>query len=280
MPTGFANDTTKRGDLFVDFPENIIIVPELNGRHDHTPVDDLAADIETNGQLVPVICRKDDQGQPVLVAGHRRWRAIVQINKKNPETPRKIKFTYEKVNETEAFTMAIRENRHRKDVSPVDDAANIHVLRKRFNYTDEDIAAVYFPEAKKPEEKAESLRFVKQRAALIELAPEAAQAVRDGKVKLTAAVQLAKLTKDQQRAKVAAGGKVKVSDVAKPSKKGKDASSADSECAKMKNAALLLLRSVPLEDLKSDDNDVVYVNRKLLMRLGKFVQDEIPEVEF
>jgi ParB-like chromosome segregation protein Spo0J len=181
-------------------------------------VETLAADIAKNGQLVPVICRKNDQGLPVLVAGHRRYRAICLLNERNPEQPMRVKFEYAAVTEVEAFSMAIRENRNRKDVSPIDDCANIITLRKRFQFTDEDIATIYFPEAKTDEEKAEALRYVKQRASLVELAPEAADAVREGRVKLTAAVGLAKLTKDQQREKVSRPGRVKVSDVAKKSK--------------------------------------------------------------
>jgi ParB-like chromosome segregation protein Spo0J len=225
MAVEFANETTKRAcALYSDWPENILIVPELNGRHEHTDVETLAADIAKNGQLVPVICRKSDQGLPVLVAGHRRYRAICLLNERNPEQPMRVKFEYAAVSEVEAFSMAIRENRNRKDVSPIDDCANIITLRKRFNSTDEDIAAVYFPEAKTDEEKAEALRYVKARASLVELAPEAADAVREGRVKLTAAVGLAKLTKDQQREKVARPGKVRVSDVAKkPIRKAKPA---------------------------------------------------------
>ena len=225
MAVEFANETTKRAcALYSDWPENILIVPELNGRHEHTDVETLAADIAKNGQLVPVICRKSDQGLPVLVAGHRRYRAICLLNERNPEQPMRVKFEYAAVTEVEAFSMAIRENRNRKDVSPIDDCANIITLRKRFNSTDEDIAAVYFPEAKTDEEKAEALRYVKQRASLVELAPEAADAVREGRVKLTAAVGLAKLTKDQQREKVARPGKVRISDVAKkPIRKAKPA---------------------------------------------------------
>jgi ParB-like chromosome segregation protein Spo0J len=219
MAVEFANETTKRAcALYSDWPENILIVPELNGRHEHTDVETLAADIAKNGQLVPVICRKNDQGLPVLVAGHRRYRAICLLNERNPEQPMRVKFEYAAVTEVEAFSMAIRENRNRKDVSPIDDCANIITLRKRFQFTDEDIATIYFPEAKTDEEKAEALRYVKQRASLVELAPEAADAVREGRVKLTAAVGLAKLTKDQQREKVSRPGRVKVSDVAKKSK--------------------------------------------------------------
>ena len=261
MAVEFANDTTKRASaLYSDYPENIIIMPELNGRHEHTEVDGLAADIAANGQLMPVLCRKNDQGLPVLIAGHRRYRSICLLNERNPEQRIKIKFEYAAVSEVEAFGMAIRENRQRKDVSPIDDCANIRTLQKRFNYTDEDVAKVYFPEAVTDAEKAEALRFVKQRAALVELAPEAAQAVRDGRVKITAAVGLARLTKDQQRAKVSQPGKVKVSDV-KPNTASKPKAVTPAPVKPSENKAFTkaiydLLSDVPVDDLDDKGMDL------------------------
>ena len=136
------------------------------------------------------------------------------VKRAQPGTAYGVEFEYAAVSEVEAFSMAIRENRDRKDVSPIDDCANIITLRKRFNSTEKNCGCL-FPEAKTDEEKVEALRYVKARALLVELAPEAADAVREGRVKLTAAVGLAKLTKDQQREKVARRGKVRVSDVAK-----------------------------------------------------------------
>ena len=220
MAVEFANNTTKRaGAEYRDWPENIIIMPELNGRHEHTDVEGLAADIRANEQIQPVGIRKNDQGMPVLIYGHRRWRAITLLNERYPTERRYIKCTYTSaVSDAEAFQMAIRENRCRKDVSPVDDCANMRTLENKFGYNHEDIAKVYFPEAATEAEFAEALRYVKQRLALKELAPEAVEAVRNGRAEITAAVGLAKMTKDQQREVVAKPGKIKVKDVTKPPK--------------------------------------------------------------
>ncbi len=210
MAAKFETEMTRAGDMFSDLPENIRLAPELNGRHEHTDVEALAADIEAHGQHTPVIIRKDDEGYPVLVAGHRRYRAITLLNERN-ETKRKVLCTYRSnISPLDALRYAISENRFRKDVSPIDDAANMALLRDKFALTETDIAAIYFPETPAA---AESLRFVRQRLPLVELASEAAQAVRDGRVKLTAAVALAKLSKAQQRAKVATPGKVRAASV-------------------------------------------------------------------
>jgi ParB-like chromosome segregation protein Spo0J len=282
MAVEFSNDSMSRaGALYTDYPENIVIMPELNGRHEHTDVEDLAADIEKNGQLQAVKIRKNDQGQPVLVYGHRRYRAICLLNERNPDNRRKIRCEYTAATDAEAFGMAIRENRCRKDVSPIDDCANITTLRNLFSLTDEDIAAVYFPEAKTDAEKAEALRFVKQRAALVELAPEAAQAVRDGRVKITAAVGLAKLTKDQQRTKVAGTGKVKVSDVTKAPSKAATAPSQPTKAQTKPAAApslskviFSLLDDVSAEDLNCAENEWLSVKRVKLLELASFCAPE------
>jgi ParB-like chromosome segregation protein Spo0J len=214
MAVTFTGEIGRADAVYSAFPEEIVVIPELNGRHEHTDVEALASDIEANEQLQPVSCRKDDQGRPVLVYGHRRYRAICLLNERNPKSPRKIFFTYKKLTEGEAFVAAIGENRFRKDVSPIDDAANIEILRRKFGKTDEEIARIYFPEAL-PLDPA-PLKFVKDRAALIELAPEAAQAVRDGRMKLTAAVALSKLSREQQKKKVAKAGRIKGKDIKAP----------------------------------------------------------------
>ncbi len=260
MAVEFANDTTKRaGALYTDLPENIIIMPDLNGRHEVTDIEALAADIEANGQDTPVALRKNDQGLPVLIYGHRRWMAICLINKrKKPgQTKMNIVGNYYSVTEAEAFEMAIRENHNRKAPSAMDDCANINMLRKRFKYPDEAIAKIYFPEAKDETEKAAALRFVKQRGSLIELAPEAAQGVREGRVKVTTAVVLAKMTREQQREKMAQSGKVKTSDVAPPKKKA----------VTIKTLIAALLTDIGEGDLENTENEFIAVDRKKLRKV-------------
>jgi len=264
----FNSETVKRaGALYCDYPENILIDPVLNGRHEHTDIESLAADIEANGQNTPVILRKDDQGRPVLVAGHRRWRAVSLLNERSPEQKRKLVGNYFSLTEAEALAMAVSENRFRQDVSPIDDASNIKIFRKRFGLADEDIAKIYFPGAKTEADKATALRFIEQRASLIELAPEAAQAVRDGRMKVTAAVALAKLSKDQQRARVAIPGKVKVADV-KPVKKA-DTSVPFKEFA---DNAIALAQEILYDHT---DNEITGRLSRLILRLAKKAGMEI-----
>lgn len=280
MAVQWASDTMQRaGDVWAEFPENIVIVPELNGRHENTDVESLAADIEANGQNEPCGFRKGDDGSTVLAYGHRRYRAVMLINKwraARGEERRKLLGIYLRVDDKQAFIRAISENRQRRDVSPVDDAHNIGTLIERFQYSLEDVAKVYFPEAKKPEEFAEALRFVKQRHALLELAPEAEKAVRDGRVKLTAAVHLAKLSRDAQRKVVASQpeGRIKVKAVSPAAAKASSKSAPSQTEAAPKDVlkiAKKLVKEITLKELEDSNLPYFEVPRAVLIDLYKTV---------
>jgi ParB-like chromosome segregation protein Spo0J len=209
----FANETTKRTSnvLVADYPENIILDPILNGRYERdTPevkaaVEALAADIQAHGQTTPVKFRKNDAGQPVLVFGYSRFHAVNLINKRlrakgtAEDQLLKLEGSYEVLTEEEALVAAIGENRFRVGTSPMDDCWNITLLRKRFKKSDEEIAVIYFPEARGPEKKSAAVKFVKDRGALAELHVDAQEAVTKGEIKVTTATKLAKLSKDEQK---------------------------------------------------------------------------------
>lgn len=265
MAAEFGTLDVKRGDsLYRVWPEDITIIAELNGRHENTNIEELAADIDKNGQDNPVLIRKDDDGRIVLVAGHRRYRAVCFLNEKYPDQRRPMICRYKVLSDMEAFQATVRENRFRRDPSPVDDANNIKILRDRFSLTESDIASVYFPEAKDGKALDEALLFVKQRIALIELAPEAADAMREGRVKMTAAVELSKLSKKQQREKVAQPGQIKVSDV-KPSFKKQ------LELKELTRKVKKCLEDVIGGMLEDKDVKYVEIERVLLLDLANYI---------
>jgi ParB-like chromosome segregation protein Spo0J len=210
MAQVFSNDTTKRStdNLFVELPENIVLPPlALSGRKDyHEPdIASLAADIFKHGQNTPALCRKNDAGLPVLVYGRRRYLAIKHINEHLVGDGKKfqLQFKYESMTDEQALIAAIAENRFRKDVNPMDHCHNITQLAKRCKLTYEQIAEIYFPEAETEKAKADALRWVRERAVLSQLAPEAAEAVRNDEMKITTATQMAKLPHEEQRKAVA-----------------------------------------------------------------------------
>jgi len=176
-----------RTSEYVIPPEEIIIKPELNGRHEETDVEDLIASFVAIGQLQPVLIGRDGD-KPVLYAGHRRWEAAIEINKRKlTPLPFKLRCVYFKGTPAEAFKATVRENHDRKATTPIDDAHNI-VKLERFGASIEEIAALY----------GEKESWVKDRRALADLGAAATKAVREGRLKPTQAKKLAKLSKDAQ----------------------------------------------------------------------------------
>jgi ParB-like chromosome segregation protein Spo0J len=212
-------DRTSNGGYCV-LPENIILKPELNGRSEDTDVTELSEDILSRGQLVAAIAYKNAEGWPVLIAGHRRLRAIVSLNKniKDPEKKIKLKFNYSQVKtEEEALDLTVAENRNRTDCNVLDDSYNINVYITKFGKGIEEIAKKYFPGADNPEKLAKAVAWVKERQKLLELSPEAQDKLRKGEFSTSAAMQLSKLQPVAQnkllKEKEKSGEKLKVKDV-------------------------------------------------------------------
>ena len=99
---------------------------------------ELAASIEKNGVLQPILVRKD-KNNPVMfeiIAGERRWRAanLAGIT----EIPAIIKdFT-----DTESFEIGLIENLQRENLSPIEEANGYKKLMIILNYTQEDVAKI------------------------------------------------------------------------------------------------------------------------------------------
>lgn len=192
-------DSYSRTSEYLFDPAAIKIKPKLNGRHDLPDIEWLITDIAANGQLEPVIIRSDG-GIAVLSAGFSRWRAIVEINKRKlTPVPLKIRCSYFKGDEVDGFKVAIRENRFRNQTTPLDDAYNIAQL-KRWGQTEEEIAELYQQEVK----------WIRSREKLVELAPEAKEALKAGRLKAPAAAKLARMSAAAQKEAVAGEGKVKL----------------------------------------------------------------------
>jgi ParB/RepB/Spo0J family partition protein len=208
------NNNGQRVDEYTFYPEDITIKSELNGRHDLPNIDGLVASILAIGQKQPVLIRKDGN-DPVLAAGFSRWRAIDFINKhKLAPTKMRLRCVVQPLSELQGFEANIAENRMRNATTPMDDAQNIQRMLNVFGRTEDEIATVYFPEAKTDEEKKKAVTFVRRRLSLINLVPEAAKALSKGDIKPTAAEHLAKLSQEQQKSAMSGKtGKIKGKDV-------------------------------------------------------------------
>ena len=236
---------------YLGLPENIILKPDLNGRSEETDVAELAEDILHRGQLISGICMKNSDGWPVLIAGHRRLRAIVELNKSvpNPEEKTLFKFNYAQIKtEEEALDLTVAENRNRTSPNALDDCYNIQIYATRYNRSLEDIARKYFPGATTATKLAAAVQWVKDRQKLMELSPEAQEKLRKGEFSTSAAQQLAKLQPVEQNKVLtetaAKGKKLKVQtakDAVEASKPAKRREISDNSPVKLLNRYKLAL---------------------------------------
>jgi ParB/RepB/Spo0J family partition protein len=202
-----------RTSEYLFLPEQLEIHPEMNGRRELPDVQWIIDSILKHSQLQPVTIRRTG-GKPVLVAGFSRWRAVSEINKQGMTAkPLALRCSYTALNEKQAFLANIEENRVRNATTPMDDAYNIQQLINVYQMTEQECADAY----------RASVSWVKSRLQLIEATPEVEVEIRAGRIKGTAAAQIAKLSKEHQKnlAKVAKEkGKITAADVRKET--GKD----------------------------------------------------------
>lgn len=190
MAVEFKSEHTRTSEYLFD-PADITVKPELNGRKNLPEIETLVDSFVTMGQLQPVLIGRDG-GLPVLYDGHRRWRAALEVNKRKlTPKPFKLRCVYYQGDEKAAFLATVIANHERAQTDEIDDANNIAIMG-RWGMSEQEISAVYHRDVK----------WVKDRVALLELCDEGAQAVRDGRMKPTAAVAIAKLSKESQREKL------------------------------------------------------------------------------
>lgn len=205
---------SKKSDVHSFFPEDIDVKAHLNGRTELPDIDGLTCSILTHGQLQNVVIRKDGL-KPSLGLGFSRWRAVSHINElvKNkakqtewleahqgyviPSEPIRLRCEFKQWNEQEMFLANIAENLHRNPTTDMDAANNVAQLDK-WGIDHAKIAATF----KRPES------WVKKCLKIASVEPEVKQAVKDGRVKLSAMFAIAKLSADQQRAKVEGDGPI------------------------------------------------------------------------
>lgn len=113
-----------------------IQVNNYQPRHDfeEAPLAELAASIQTNGIIQPLVVRKLPSGKYQLIAGERRLRAARRIGLK--QVPVVIRRSTDK----EALELALVENIQRQDLNCVEEAMAYHQLSEEFTLTQEEIA--------------------------------------------------------------------------------------------------------------------------------------------
>jgi ParB family chromosome partitioning protein len=95
----------------------------------------LAISLKQQGLVQPLVVRPTQDGQYVLIAGERRWRAAQKAA--ISEVPVVIR----EVSDQQAFEMALVENLQREDLNPIEEAEAYARLIDEHGYTQEALAA-------------------------------------------------------------------------------------------------------------------------------------------
>ncbi len=95
---------------------------------------ELVNSIREKGVIEPIIVSRDN-GKYLIIAGERRYRAALEAGQLT--VPAVIR---EDLNENDILELALIENIHRKDLSPIEEARAFKLLIEKFNYTHEELA--------------------------------------------------------------------------------------------------------------------------------------------
>ncbi|WP_282177694.1 ParB/RepB/Spo0J family partition protein [Vibrio nereis] len=107
-------------------------------RKDMSPeaLEELAASIESQGIIQPIVVRQIDAERFEIIAGERRWRAARKAGLK--QVPCVIK----KVEDRAAIAMALIENIQREDLNVIEEAQALDRLQGEFSLTHQQVADV------------------------------------------------------------------------------------------------------------------------------------------
>jgi ParB family chromosome partitioning protein len=102
---------------------------------DPEALDTLAASIETQGILQPVVVRPLGNQRYEILSGERRWRAAQLVGLD------KVPVVVKEVSDEDAIAIALIENIQREDLNPVEEAVGLKRLQDEFGLSQEQIAA-------------------------------------------------------------------------------------------------------------------------------------------
>jgi ParB family chromosome partitioning protein len=155
---------------------------------DDASLNDLAASIEAQGLMQPIIVREIDGGKHFeIIAGERRWRAAQKAGLK--EVPVLVK----KIPDQSALAWSLIENIQREDLNPLEEAQGLHRLINEFHLSHEECATAI----------GRSRSAVTNLLRLLQLSDAAKKALSEGKIDMGHARALLPLLVPQQELAVA-----------------------------------------------------------------------------
>ena len=97
-------------------------------------IEELAASIESQGLMQPIVVRPRSGGGYELIAGERRWRAAQKAGVD------RIPAIVREADDREAMAMALIENIQREALTPLEEATGLRRLLEDFELTHEEVA--------------------------------------------------------------------------------------------------------------------------------------------
>ncbi|MET9318849.1 ParB/RepB/Spo0J family partition protein [Streptomyces sp. NPDC003038] len=162
---------------------------------DEAELKELADSINEHGLLQPIVVRKREKGGYEIVAGERRFRAHEIAGKITIDARIITGNDGEAIDDAAAFEKAMVENINRADMLPLEEAKGFKKLVD-MQGSDVELKDAVQIVAKKV---SKTVQYINARLALLGLRPEVAAAVNLGHIGTQAAVQIAALTKDNQK---------------------------------------------------------------------------------
>lgn len=152
-------------------------------RHfDEAALDDLAASIQSQGLMQPIVLRARPIGGYEIIAGERRWRAAQLAGLHS------VPGIVREIDDEHAMAMALIENIQREDLNPLEEALAMQRLRDEFELTQQQLADTL---GKNRVSVANTLR-------LLNLAPTARTLLERGEIEMGHARALLGLDASQQ----------------------------------------------------------------------------------
>lgn len=124
------------GDVVVDLDLSKLKPGRYQPRSkwENDKLEELAASIQEQGVISPIVVRAVDDGVYEIVAGERRYRASMRAGKKT------IPAIIRTIEDKDALAMALIENMQRTDLNAMEEALGVRRLIDEFGYTHEQAA--------------------------------------------------------------------------------------------------------------------------------------------
>lgn len=197
MTNNVELNATKRSDIYMIDPRNIVVVEGFNARKEFA-LDELKEQIRLQGVLNPltVIPFKDENGVEKyrLVDGERRYRSVMALIA-NGEDIKRIKAMYlpKNTKEEDMYIQQMMRNEG-KNFIPIECAILFNMFKEKYGYTQNEIAEKFGKKAS----------FVSNCLSLLDLNPEIQQKMLNGEISTDAVKNIVSNHKDDEKAQLAA----------------------------------------------------------------------------